>query len=178
MHLDAASTSNNSVDLHVANALQSHEQLKFSGLLYEDLESTSDSSSSDIHLNMARSLVISDARTMDRMLYSMKTLNPVAYVDSGADTCIAGVGWIPLAYTNRKANLVGYDERSTKKSGLDICTVATKIITHGSLPDFILVAHETVYNPGSQVSLISEFQVREHGCVVDCLQIPPSFHPR
>ena len=60
------------------------------------------------------------------MLYSKQTSNPVAYVDSGTDTCIAGVGWIPLAYTNRKANLVGYDERFTKKSGLNICTVATK----------------------------------------------------
>ena len=63
--------------------------------------------------------------------------------------------------------MVGYDERSTKKSGLDICTVATKFVTTGSSPDFILVAHETVYNPSSQVSLISEFQVRKHGCVVD-----------
>ena len=54
-----------------------------------------------------------------------------------------------------------------EKIGLDICTVATKIITQEDLPDYLLVAHEAGYNPGSQVSLISEFQVREHGCVVD-----------
>ena len=72
-----------------------------------------------------------------------------------------------MAYTGRKANLVGYDERSTKKSGLDICTLATKIITPEGFPDYLLIANETVYNPGSQVSLISEFQVREHGCIVD-----------
>jgi len=147
--------------------LRSRDQLALSGLLYETTDSHSESSSSTIHLHMARSLVISDVQLMDRMLYSTTTSHPVAYVDSGADTCIAGNGWIPLSYTNRKANLVGYDARSTKKSGLDICTVATKIVTPNSSPNFILVAHETVYNPGSHVSLISEFQVREHGCVVD-----------
>ena len=93
----------------------------------------------------------------------------MAYVDSGADTCIAGAGWIPLSYTGRKANLVGYDDCSTKKTGLDICTIATKFVTAAGCPDLILVANETVYNPDSSVSLVSEYQVRDYGCVVDSI---------
>ena len=92
---------------------------------------------------------------------------PMAFADGGADSCIGGNGWVVHAYTGRKANLVGYDERSTKKSNLDICTLMTKVQPDPNKPAMILVAHEMVYNPGSNTTLISEFQVRNHGCVLD-----------
>ena len=85
----------------------------------------------------------------------------------GADSCIGGNGWVVHAYTGRKANLVGYDERTTKKSNLDICTLMTKVQPNPHKPAMILVAHEIVYNPGSNTTLISEFQVRNHGCILD-----------
>ena len=67
----------------------------------------------------------------------------------------------------KKGNLVGYDERSTKKAGLDIFTLATKVQPFPDKPGIILVASEMVYNPGSNTTLISEYQVRNHGCVID-----------
>ena len=107
-----------------------------------------------------------------RGLFGKKsTSHPVAYVDGGADSCIGGIGWKVVAYTGRKTSLVGFDERYAKKKDLDVCTLATKVQTSPNKPPVILIAHEAIYNPGSTTSLISEFQVREHGCVVDSVSI-------
>ena len=50
---------------------------------------------------------------------------------------------------------------------MDICTLITKVQPNPGHPGYILVAHESVYNPGNPISLLSEFQVRNHGCVID-----------
>ena len=78
-------------DVRTLNLMQSHDQLSMSGLLYEDSSDTSESYSSDVHVHMARSLVVTDRRIMDRMINTLQSSTPVAYVDSGADTCIAAL---------------------------------------------------------------------------------------
>ena len=88
-------------------------------------------------------------------------------MDGGADSCIGGIGLHILAYTGHKANLVGYDDRHTKKDGLDICTLVTRYQQNSNSKPMLLVAHEMIYNPGSCISLLSEFQLREHSCVID-----------
>ena len=118
---------------------------------------------------MARTIDIPNSFVLNRRLFNASHTEPVAFVDRGADSCIGGIGWTPIAYTGHKANLVGYDDRHTKKSGLDICTLATKVRPNSDEAPILLVAHEMIYNPGSSTSLISEYQVREHGCVVDSI---------
>ena len=75
---------------------------------------------------MARSILVHDHYILNRSVYKNSKLEPVVYMDGGADSCIGGIGWHILAYTRRKANLVGYDDCHTKKDGLDICTLVTR----------------------------------------------------
>ena len=51
--------------------------------------------------------------------------------DSGCDTGLLGTDWYVLEYTNRFANVVGFDEFAAQKSGLPIVVAVTKYI----LPD-------------------------------------------
>ena len=86
--------------------------------------------------------------------------------DNGADTCVVGIGWKIVIKTTRKANLVGFDSNYARKKGLPIVTADTVVrLKNGS--EVIIRAHETVYNEGSPTTLISEFQVRTHGLVLD-----------
>ena len=62
---------------------------------------------------------------------------------------------------------MGFDEFVAKKSGLPIVVGITKY----ALPDgngHILLRHnEGVYNKGSRTTLLSKFQLRTRGCIVD-----------
>jgi hypothetical protein len=62
---------------------------------------------------------------------------------------------------------VGFNEFVARKTGLPIVTGITKV----TLPDrkgcILLQSHESVYNKGSQTTLLSEFQLRDRGCIVD-----------
>jgi hypothetical protein len=87
--------------------------------------------------------------------------------DAGADATIVGDGWYIGEYMeHRKANIVGFDETIAQKNGLPIVTAYCVVV----IPDgtrVLLRAYEAVYNKGSAVSLLSEYQSRHHGCVVD-----------
>ena len=86
--------------------------------------------------------------------------------DNGADTCVVGTGWKVIATTNRKANLVGFDSNYARKKGLPIVTADT-VVRLIDASEAIIRAHESVYNAGSPTTLISEFQVRTNGLVLD-----------
>ena len=90
----------------------------------------------------------------------------ISTTDNGADTCVVGNGWAVFIKTDRKANLVGFDSHYARKKGLPIVTADTVVKTQDGT-EIILRAHETVYNEGSPTTLISEFQVRSHGLVID-----------
>ena len=104
--------------------------LKSSGLLLENDSSESDSDDTfESYSYMARSVDIADSYLLNQSIFntSSRHTDPIVFVDGGADSCIGGVGWTPIVYTGRKANLVGYDDRHTRKSGLDICLLVTKV---------------------------------------------------
>jgi hypothetical protein len=92
----------------------------------------------------------------------------ISTLDDGADTCVMGDGWKIMETTDpqRYANLVGYDENSTRKRHLKIIT-ANSLATTDNDERIILCVHEAVNNPGSKTTLLSEFQMRENGIVVD-----------
>ena len=87
-------------------------------------------------------------------------------MDDGADTSVIGSSWNIDSYTGRSANLVGFDSHAARKSNLAIvsghCYVhLTPTVT------LRLIAHEAIYNPTSPITLLSEYQLREYGAIVD-----------
>jgi hypothetical protein len=101
------------------------------------------------------------------LVSQLAKMEAVALIDGGCDTTLLGTGWYILEYTGEYANIVGFDEFVARKAGLPIVTGITKI----ELPDrkgFILLrSNESVYNKGSRTTLLSEFQLRDRGCIVD-----------
>jgi hypothetical protein len=89
----------------------------------------------------------------------------VCITDDGADSTIFGNGWHITEISHRVANLVGFDATSARKHGLPICNGITAVdLESGTI---LLQVHEGVHNKGSKHTLISEFQVRNHGCILD-----------
>jgi hypothetical protein len=80
---------------------------------------------------------------------------------------ILGNGWKFLRiYDHRTVNVIGFDKKHAHRSGCPIGS-AYSVMTDSDGKEFIAVAHEAVWNKGSNTSLLSEFQMREHGLIVD-----------
>ena len=88
------------------------------------------------------------------------------FLTGGADTSLIGSGWYIFAHTQRKANVIGFDKKSAYKQHLNICSGATMVKLADGREQMIVI-HEDVSNPESDLTLLSEFQVRSHGCIVD-----------
>jgi hypothetical protein len=86
--------------------------------------------------------------------------------DGGADTWILGCGWRVLSQTQRFANVVGFDSNYAKKKQLPI-VVAAAVTKNDLNEDVLLVVFEGVHNADSNVSLMSEYQTRETGNMID-----------
>jgi len=91
-----------------------------------------------------------------------------AITDGGADSCILGKNAHVLSYTGRYANLVGYDPKTTRTEKVPIVTALIKARSNsiGNHP-VLLKVHEAPYNPSSPITLLSEYQIREYGLVID-----------
>jgi hypothetical protein len=99
------------------------------------------------------------------LLTSMTPCTFYCISDVGADTTIFGDGWVVIGFSRRRANLIGFDHKAAKKKNLPICSAVTIVkMPNGKV---LLKAHEGVQNKGSPISLLSEYQTRDHGCVVD-----------
>jgi hypothetical protein len=91
----------------------------------------------------------------------------ISILDGGADTCVLGKGWEILSiHSSRRANVVGFYHETAVKRNLTIVSS----ITAFDLPNgqsVLLLVHEGIYNETSNHSLLSEFQLREFGIVID-----------
>jgi hypothetical protein len=91
----------------------------------------------------------------------------ISILDGGADTCVLGKGWeIISTHNSRRANVVGFDHESAIKQNLPIFSAITAL----DLPNgqsVLLVIHVSIYNEASNQSLLSEFQLREFGVIID-----------
>jgi hypothetical protein len=92
---------------------------------------------------------------------------PLLVVLSGADTCVLGKGWeISSLHNSRRANVVGfYHETAVKKNLLTVSAITTADLSNGQ--SILLVIHEAIHNESSNHSLLSEFQPREYGVIID-----------
>jgi hypothetical protein len=88
----------------------------------------------------------------------------ISILDCGADTCVLGQGWEIISIHNSRR--AGFDHETAVKSNLPIVSAITTV----DLPDgssILLVVHEGIYNETADHSLLSEFQIREFGIIVD-----------
>ena len=90
--------------------------------------------------------------------------------DGGADSHVGGRTWLPLTPLSgplvKFANVTGFDEHSAKKFGLPIITGVTKTVNEKG-DTILLRAKHLIYNATSPHSLLSTYQMRELGIVVD-----------
>lgn len=88
--------------------------------------------------------------------------------DGGADSCILGKYAKVISYTGRYANLVGDDPSTTKTEKVPIVSAYIKAISSsiGLLP-VLLKVNEAPYNGQCPITLLSKYQIREYGLVID-----------
>jgi hypothetical protein len=98
--------------------------------------------------------------------YTASTTKNYAISDSGADSCCLGKHCHPVSYTGRYAVLVGYNPDQTRSGKVPIITAYLKVMSQVNIP-IVLRVHEAPYMKDSNVTLISEYQAREHGIVID-----------
>ncbi|HYX14539.1 MAG TPA: hypothetical protein VE944_09245, partial [Nostoc sp.] len=91
-----------------------------------------------------------------------------AISDSGADSCVLGNMAKVLTYTGRYASLIGYDPANTKSERVPIVTALIKARSSSNMNyEVLLKINEAPLNKGSPITLLSEYQIREHGLVID-----------
>jgi hypothetical protein len=89
-----------------------------------------------------------------------------AISDGGADSCILGSCAHVINFTKRYARLVGYDPETTQSARVPI--VSAYIKTKDKSGQIILmIVHEAPYLKNSPTTLLSEYQIREYGKVID-----------
>jgi hypothetical protein len=69
-------------------------------------------------------------------------------------------------YTDRKVNIVGFDENVTKEYGCPI-GMACAVMTDVNGVEYLVIAYEAVWNKTSHTSLLSESQMCHNGLIVD-----------
>ncbi len=71
-----------------------------------------------------------------------------------------------LSYTGRHAYLVGYDSAPTRSARLPIVSGYLKVLSQFRVP-IVLLFHEAPYNASSPTTLISKYQARDYGTIID-----------
>ena len=89
-----------------------------------------------------------------------------AISDGGADACVVGSNAFIASYSGRHVHLTGYDPNTTKSHKVPIVTAYLKVKGSNGVP-LLLKINEAVYNAGSPITLLSEYQIRENGYIVD-----------
>ena len=89
-----------------------------------------------------------------------------AISDGGADSCVLGKHAHVIHHTGRTATLVGYDPRTTRTTKVPIVSAYLKVMSHVGIPVFLKV-NQAPYHKDNDITLISEYQVREHKYVID-----------
>ena len=82
-------------------------------------------------------------------------------VDNGADTSVIGQGWLIVATTTRRVNVVGFDKKVAIKRNLPVVTAIGAVDISPNVSILIRI-HEAVYNESSPHLLLSDFQVRSY----------------
>lgn len=99
---------------------------------------------------------------------STHSSNDYAISDSGTDATILGHAAKVISQSGRIARISGYDPATTKSADVPIVSAYIKVQPSGAAkPPIILLIHEAPYIADSPITLLSEYQLREYGLVVD-----------
>ena len=93
-----------------------------------------------------------------------------AISDGGADSFVLGKYAHVINETGRYATLVGYDPQNTRSTKVPIVSAYLKVKTNVGVPVF-LKANEATYKADNPITLLSEYQIREYGMVIDSVAI-------
>ena len=100
----------------------------------------------------------------------VNTPNDLCITDGGADSHVGGRTWLPLTAISgpnvKFANVTGFDEDSAKKFGLPIVQDEIKAISPEG-KTMMLRAKHLIFNPTCPHTLLSTYQMRELGLIVD-----------
>jgi hypothetical protein len=86
--------------------------------------------------------------------------------DDGAMLHVLGKVWQVQADTGRCVNLIGADQLTFRKNNLSVVSAIAKAYP-ATGPPVILLAHESPLNPDADFTLLSEYQLRDNGCLLD-----------
>jgi hypothetical protein len=87
--------------------------------------------------------------------------------DDGAMSHVLGKVWQVQADTGRHVNLIGADDQLTfRKNNLSVVSAIAQAYP-ATGPPVILLAHESPLNPDADFTLLSEYQLRDNGCLFD-----------
>src|SRR5687768_10255564 len=91
-----------------------------------------------------------------------------AITDGGADSCILGKFAKVISHTGQFATLVGYDPNTTRTDKMPIVSafIKARSSTPGQFP-VLLKVNEAPFNSESPITLLSEFQIRKYGLVIN-----------
>ena len=93
---------------------------------------------------------------------------PFGYSDGCADVCVIGNNGVFTEFDPfRTASLIGFDPAKARSDKLKIGTGWLKAESNVPGCPVILKIHEAVSNPTCDTTIISEYQVRERGYIVD-----------
>ena len=93
-----------------------------------------------------------------------------AMPDGCANTHIADRNWLPLTPLTgslvKRANMTGFDDEHARMTGLPIGTGVTKC--HDNEGNWVMLRATTaIFNSKSNLTLLSNYQMREAGLIVD-----------
>ena len=162
-------------------AIQCIQELGISGLLdddesideeMEDYEDEFINEIRNVHMTSVYGEFYDDEDTIDikanyRLAYKCVHEGKIFGIsDGGADSCILGKHAHVINRTKRYARLVGYDPATTQSERVPIVSAYLK--TKDQSGDIILLLiHESPYLAHSSTTLLSEYQIREYGKVID-----------
>jgi hypothetical protein len=91
-----------------------------------------------------------------------------AELDSHADTCVAGSGFLKVEETTRTVTVSGYDEQSGHQKAIPVVSAATVWYEPLSKKEYCLVFHEALwFGDNLTQSLLNPTQMRRNGLIVD-----------
>ena len=93
-----------------------------------------------------------------------------AAIDNGADSSVIGKGWSIHSYVmgqngrEKRANLIGFDKNLSKRGLPVVCALA--VVEVGDVKHLLRI-NQAVYNEKADLTLLSDFQMKEHGWLID-----------
>ena len=128
-----------------------------------------------LHLNIARTTTDEDDSYFEdleisatfRHVHQCKTENITYSIsDGGADSCVLGKDAYVINQTGRFARLIGYDDKNTRSGRVPIVSAYIKTVTDKG-EYVLLLIHEAASLAHSSITLLSEFQLRQYGLIID-----------